>query len=143
MKRQFYRRASYDLAGEEGDLVNLTPLLDVLFVVLILFILIAPLVEIDRIELASTPLKKEELSPLNDLHPLKIFVKEDDSIWIKQNKVSLDQLAQILEALHKTSPGDIPQLYHDKQAHFGRYQEIRNLVEKSGFKELDVILKTE
>ena len=46
------RHFSYQEISSEENLVNLTPLIDVVFVVLILFILIAPMVEADRVQLS-------------------------------------------------------------------------------------------
>ena len=51
------RRGRLSLAREEGSEelhINLTPLIDVVFVLLIMFIVIAPLLELDRIQLASS-----------------------------------------------------------------------------------------
>ena len=42
------KRRLYPMASEE-PVVNLTPLIDVVFVILIMFILVAPLLEADRL----------------------------------------------------------------------------------------------
>lgn len=55
-------KRSLSLLNSENDddaNVNLTPLIDVVFVVLIMFILVAPLVEIDRIQLAHATSEKK------------------------------------------------------------------------------------
>ena len=41
------------MSDDEEPLINLTPLIDVVFVVLIMFIVIAPMLEVERVELAS------------------------------------------------------------------------------------------
>ncbi len=51
------RRLS-SLSHSEEASINLTPLIDVVFVVLIIFILIAPMLELDRIQLASFRAKR-------------------------------------------------------------------------------------
>jgi biopolymer transport protein ExbD len=50
------KRVSSLFSNAESDepLINLTPLIDVVFVVLIIFILIAPMLEIDRVKLATS-----------------------------------------------------------------------------------------
>ncbi len=34
-----------------------------------------------------------------------------------------------------------PQLYHNRNAHFGTYQSVKNATEMAGFTQLDIILK--
>ncbi len=137
------RRRISTINDEEGDLVNLTPLLDVLFLILIFFILIAPLLDFDRIDLAVSSDNKQELSPLNDNASIKIYVQQDNSIWLGTHSVSLTDLSIALEDMHKRSPQTTPQLYPDRNASFGTYQKIKNLVESIGFEQLDVVLKNE
>lgn len=139
MKR---RSRSFD-TQEEGDLVNLTPLLDVLFLILVFFILIAPLLDFDRLELAASSENKQELSPLSDTSHIKIYVQKDNSIWLGHNQISLTDLSIALETFYHKHPQDIPQLYQDRDASFGTYQKIKNLVESIGFEQLDVVLKNE
>src|ERR1700687_3895301 len=97
--------------------INLTPLIDVVFVVLIMFIIVAPLLEIDRIELASS-LKKEEKKSVQtqDNHPLTIHVRVDNSIWLNSKKVEESRLPSILRECHQRNPRQIPQVFHDRKA---------------------------
>lgn len=121
--------------------INLTPLIDVVFVVLVMFILIAPMLEIDKVELAKAA-AHENKSPAiaQENSPIVIHVHEDDSVWLNQKRIGFDQLPSLLKKLKSQNPKAIPQLYHDKKAHFGTYQTIKNAVETSGFEELDLIL---
>ena len=67
-------KRSLSLLNSESDddaNVNLTPLIDVVFVVLIMFILVAPLVEIDRIQLAhATSEKKADMTSFQENNEL-------------------------------------------------------------------------
>ncbi|MBP9841602.1 MAG: biopolymer transporter ExbD [Simkaniaceae bacterium] len=135
----------YRLPFEEPELdeggLNLTPLIDVVFVVLIMFIIIAPLVEIDRISLASgKPIKKH--APINE-QPITIHVKGDNTIYINHRLVALSELSSVLAKLHETYPHQTPQIYHDKNATFGTYQTVKNTLELTGFEQMDVILKND
>ena len=131
-----------DREGDE-ELINLTPLLDVLFLILVFFILIAPLLDFDRIDLAPSSENKQELSPLNENSSIKIYVQKDNSIWLGTHAVSMNDLTIALHQYYQSKPKDIPQLYPDQNASFGTYQKIKNLVETIGFEQLDVVLKTE
>ncbi len=122
----------------DEPLINLTPLIDVVFVVLITFMLIAPVLDIDSVDLATSSGKeKKELQT----GPISISVHADNSIWYQGAKVSLSQLDNLLRQEKKRHPGAVPQLIHDRQAQFGTYQSVKNTLEGIGFDQMDVILK--
>lgn len=134
----------YNLEDHDaGGIINLTPLLDVLFVVLILFILIAPLLNLDRITLSPGSLKAAEFTSLNNARPIKIYVQSDNSIFLGKHLVSLQELSGALDELYKMYPYEVPELYQDRYAFFGTYNQIKNVVERAGFEHLDVVLKNE
>lgn len=118
--------------------INLTPLIDVVFVILIMFIVVAPLLEADRVELASGASLEAGVEKQSRV---MIHVLADDSVTLNHRPVTLSQLATILEKAYLRFPDEKPQLYQDKKATFGTYQDVKNLLAKAGFKELDVILK--
>ena len=127
-------------SGEEEPSLNLTPLIDVVFVVLILFILIAPMLEVDKVVLASAAVKEHKEAP-PEAGPLTLHVHADNSIWIRSKKIPFEQLLPLLKQEKQQRPAQVPQLFHDKQATFGTYQVIKNSMEMAGFEELDVILQ--
>ncbi|MGE5196087.1 MAG: ExbD/TolR family protein [Anaerolineae bacterium] len=139
MKR---RSLFYTKEETEESVVNLTPLIDVVFVVLIMFILVAPLLELDRIKLAMAPIKEEKtIASLQESSPILIRVLEDNTVWLNGVKVSEKKLREHLLEARKKYPGRIPELFHDKRAQFGTYQTVKNALESAGFEELDVILQ--
>jgi biopolymer transport protein ExbD len=138
------RKRSLILQDDESqELINLTPLLDVLFLILVFFILIAPLLDFDRIELAPSSQNKEELQNTRDSETIKIYLDKTGSIYLGTNLIQFSDLCIALDQYYKQNPKNIPQLYPDKNASFGSYQKIKNLVESIGFDQLDVVLKTE
>lgn len=140
MRRRGYHHQSADV---EESLINLTPLIDVVFVVLIMFILIAPLLDIDRIALAdSNPEKaRQETIQPQDKNAIKITVDAEDKVRLNGRLLETDQLKKALIALKREHPNEIPKLFQDRNGHFGTYQTVKNAVEASGFEEIDVILK--
>jgi biopolymer transport protein ExbD len=124
--------------------INLTPLIDVCFVILIMFIVVAPLLEMERVELAyGPPLDQKSVVAAQEKSPLVIYVYADDSVVINKQSVTFAQLKHILAATKQKSPQAKPQLFHDRNAKFGTYQAIKNAIEGAGFTEMDVILKPE
>lgn len=135
------RRRLSQLEPFEEPTVNLTPLIDVVFVMLIMFIVVAPLLELDRIELASASAKTEGVISVSDPSQVSIYVRKDNTIWLGEERVAVDQLLYRLQQSKLQYPEARPQLFHDKEAFFGTYQAVKNAVEMAGYKELDIILK--
>jgi len=136
MRRQALRKT---LSWEEPP-INMTPLIDVVFVILIVFIVIAPLLDVDRIELADGRGEQRDISQHQDQNPITVHVYADNSIKFNDQKVLLPQLKGLLSTARKSYPGVRPQLYHDKKATFGTYQSVKNAVELAGFDEMDLVL---
>lgn len=125
----------------EEPAVNLTPLIDVVFVILIGFIIIAPLLELDKVELASGPKTGKAFGTSVHEGPIAIHVRGDNTILYKNQPVSLSSLQERLKTDKKNYPKATPQLFHDKKGYFGTYQEVKNSLEEAGFDSVDVILK--
>lgn len=126
----------------EEPTVNLTPLIDVVFVILIMFIVIAPLLELDRIELADAPMAYlSASSSVQEASPISIHVREDNSIWFNNEMTSVKYLVPLLQQAKAKYPGVTPQIFHDKKAQFGTYQSVKNAAEEAGFSKIDIILK--
>jgi biopolymer transport protein ExbD len=130
-----------DLEIEEAS-INLTPLIDIVMVVLIIFIIIAPMLELDRVNLAQASTGPEKIIALTpEKGEIGIHVHADNTIWLNGKKVAISELTSLLKEIHKKQPQRTPQLFHDKNAFFGTYQSVKNAVEMAGFEQIDVILK--
>lgn len=121
--------------------INITPLIDVVFVVLIAFIMVAPLLDRDQVELATganlpshTPLSMKEASPI------QIHVRADNTVLISGTVTPIEDLSHKLSTMRQQYPQARPQVFHDKKAHFGTYQALKNSLERAGFDEMDIVL---
>lgn len=128
----------------EEPLINLTPLIDVVFVILIMFIVVAPLLELDRVELAKGHHQTNENSiAVQEKSAIAIYVRQDNSVLFNKKEVTVSELTQLLQHAKEKYPKEKPQLFHDKKAFFGTYQSVKNAVEEAGFSQMDVILQPE
>lgn len=136
MARRF-KQISSSRINEEA-VVNLMPLIDVIFVVLVMFIIIAPMLNVDQVDLAegTTTFQASELK-----NNFSVHVKADNSIWVNQQKVTLTDLQTLLLRAYQENPEASFQVFHDRNATFGTYQEIRNIGQKVGFEHMNIILK--
>lgn len=124
----------------EEPLINLTPLIDVVFVVLIAFMIIAPLLDVDKIQLAIGSDQAKRSDGIKTA--LIITVRQDNTIWVEGQVIALSDLKNLLSQTRKKNPRAIPKLIHDKRAQFGTYQEIKNMLEACGFEEMDLVVQS-
>ena len=73
--------------------------------------------------------------------PISIHVFPDNSIRLNGELVLIEQLPMALKDAKNKFPGVRPQVFHDKRAHFGTYQSIKNAAESVGYQQLDIVLK--
>ena len=134
------RRPLPSLEEELPDepLVNLTPLIDVVFVVLISFMLIAPVLDVDSVLLAPGGSSGHKNSPS---HPLAISIHADDTIWLQGKQIGLHDLEQFLILEKNRRPLETPQVIPDARSHFETYQRVKNALEASGFEQMDILLR--
>jgi biopolymer transport protein ExbD len=138
MRKRHLQLPEEDLPDE--PLVNLTPLIDVVFVVLISFMLIAPLLDIDSIALApSGPASKKESPAANS--PLAISIRMDNSVWFQGQKMNLETLEKHLLLEKKRRPTETPQVIPDARSHFETYAQVKNVLEACGFEQMDIVLR--
>lgn len=136
------RRLSRQHRHHEEPTVNLTPLIDVVFVILIMFIVLAPLLELEHIDLAAAPSNGSgKAVSVQEASPLSLHVQRDNSVLLNRTPIALKELPSQLKEAKKRYPGLRLQLFHDQGAFFGTYQSVKNAAEEAGFEELDLILK--
>jgi biopolymer transport protein ExbD len=129
------------LQAPQEPMINITPLIDVVFVILIAFIVIAPLLDLDRINLAkASEIPAQNSEHFQDASAIQIHVYADNTLSLNEQKISLEDIQQKLYELRKLHPDIRPQLFHDKKAYFGTYQSVKNSLEAAGFQEMDVVL---
>jgi len=139
MRKRHLAAIEEDLPDE--PLVNLTPLIDVVFVILISFMLIAPILDIDSVVLApSGPASKKESSALHNAS-LAISIRADNSIWFQGQRVSLENLEKRLLLEKKRRPTETPQMIPDARSHFATYCQVKNILEACGFEQMDIVLR--
>jgi len=109
MRRSFISEA----ANEEEGAIDLTPMLDVVFIMLIFFIVTATFikesgVEVNRPE-ASTANEKDNTTVL-------IAISADNSIWIDKRRVDVRSVKANIERLHAENPEGGVVIQGDKNA---------------------------
>lgn len=128
--------ASYEEAN-----MNLTPLIDVIFVILVMFMIVAPMLNLNQIELSYGKADSSLPSLHADKSPIQIHVKNDNSILVNNQRIESNELLDTLKNLKSHFPEAKPLVFHDRKAFFGTYQQLKGSLEESGFDEMQIVLK--
>jgi biopolymer transport protein ExbD len=129
---------SFDEGGGYKPLaeINVTPLVDVMLVLLIIFMITAPLM------LSNVPLELPKLSAENverPEEPLVVSVNKDGDLFLKDEKLSADALAARLKDLSATRGGDVIFVRGDKGVEYGTVMELLGKVGEAGFAKISLI----
>ena len=110
--------------------INVTPFIDVMLVLLIIFMVAAPLATVDI--QVNLPAATAEPQPRPD-KPLYITLRSDLSVSVGNEPILRDQLGAALEAKTKGDKDTRIFLRADKGVPYGEVIEIMNLLRGSGF----------
>ena len=118
--------------------INVTPFVDVMLVLLIIFMVTAPLltsgIKINLPE-SSSVLKNEKKDPVT------VSINSKGEIFIQKKKFSKDQLIQKLSLLKKNNKNLKIYIKGDKKLDYGKVMELMNLINSSGFKKVALVTK--
>jgi len=118
--------------------INVTPFVDVMLVLLIIFMVTAPLltagIKINLPESASV-LKNEK----ND--PVTVSMNSKGEIYIQKKKISPDDLIKRLIALKGQNKDLKIYIKGDKNLNYGKIMDLMSFINKSGFKKVALVTK--
>lgn len=120
------RRGRYRPLAE----INVTPLVDVMLVLLIVFMVTAPLMTSG----VSVDLPKTSAQPINnDAEPLTVSIKADGTIYLQDQSVELPDLVGKLQAIAQNNPERRIFVRGDKDLAYGRIMEVMGTITQGGF----------
>jgi len=96
--RRFSQKHGFSTLSE----INVTPLLDLAFVLLIIFIITTPLM--DKSIGLVLPSSKASSDAVNPANVQTVAISKDDQVALNNQPVSLDQLASLLSAKNSSVP---------------------------------------
>jgi biopolymer transport protein TolR len=112
--------------------MNVTPLVDVVLVLLIIFMVVAPRMDQDvQVELPGIYNPDPDLE--SQLEPLKLSMSADGGFYVDQTKYGLEEAIEVLSAEHAVEPHRRLILRADKGLTYGKVREVLAKTQQVGF----------
>ncbi len=126
------RRSSYKPLSE----INVTPFVDVMLVLLIVFMITAPLLTVGvPVELPKT--KARSIAEAEE--PLVITVNAEGVVFIQDTEVEIENLVPRLKAITENKADTRIYLRGDRNVDYGRVMEVMGTVNMAGFTRVAMI----
>ncbi len=126
--------------GGEMSEINVTPLVDVMLVLLVVFIVTAPLLtQVVKVKLPKT----EQTEPTPDKHIAILAVTATGEAMLDDKAIPLVNLEAELKALQERDPDIIVQLQADRAAVFESVAKVMASAQRSGVGKLSFVTVVE
>lgn len=120
--------------------INVTPFVDVMLVLLVVFMITAPLLS------AGVPvdLPKADAKPIadQDSKPLEITLTREGKIYIGETEVKRDRLVNLLSAMTNNDPERRIFLRGDLKLSYGNVMDILGILNGAGFRKVALITES-
>ncbi|MBN8827166.1 MAG: protein TolR [Sphingobacteriia bacterium] len=122
--------------GELVSNINVTPFVDVMLVLLIIFMVTSPMlvsgVNVDLPETGESPI-------VGDDEPLSVTVDKEGSVYIQDSRVPFDELTTKLLAITKEKKDARIFVRGDKTVDYGRVMETVSAINNAGFTKVALV----
>ncbi len=116
--------------------INVTPFVDVMLVLLVVFMITAPLltvgVPIDLPESTVPEIRGQD-------EPLAVSIDGDGKIFLQDTEIAIDELAPRLGAIIQRKPETRIFVRGDKTIDYGRVMEVMGVLAEAGFSNIALI----
>jgi biopolymer transport protein TolR len=135
-RRGSRRRSSFSAMSE----INVTPLVDVMLVLLIVFMVAAPLMTVGvPVDLPDTRAK-----PLQgDSEPINVSIDKDHKIFLQETEIDPETLVAKLQAISKNGYEERIFVRADTSVDYGSVMKIMGSLNAAGFKKIGLVTGSE
>ena len=113
--------------------INVTPLVDVMLVLLIVFIVTAPLLmQAVQVKLPTTA----KLDPPKDARTVQLSINAEGTVYVDQRATHFDSLEGELKKLLAQNPALSVQIHADESVRYGRVAQVMAAAQRAGISKL-------
>ncbi|HWL03748.1 MAG TPA: protein TolR [Xanthobacteraceae bacterium] len=123
--------------------INVTPMVDVMLVLLIIFMVSAPLLTVGvPIDLPQSQAKSLDQQ---DQEPLALSVQADGKIFLQNTEVAMEELVPKLTAIAEARGGKDERIFvrGDQKANYGAMMQVMGRLSGAGFKRVALVTEVE
>ena len=136
MNNQKSGRALRGRRGRPMSEINVTPFVDVMLVLLIVFMVTAPLLTVGvPVDLPQTRAK----SLGEDREPLAVSIDKGGTIFLQNTQVGIDELVPKLMAISNNGYNQRIFVRGDKTVDYGKVMEVMGLLNAAGFTRIGLV----
>jgi biopolymer transport protein TolR len=116
--------------------INVTPMVDVMLVLLVIFMVAAPLLTVG----VPVDLPQSKAPAITEpKEPLVITVNAEGKLFLQNSEVADDELVPRLQAITKSNPDADIYVRGDRAINYGRVMEVMGMVSAAGFAKVSLI----
>lgn len=116
--------------------INVTPMVDVMLVLLIIFMVAAPMLTVGvPIDLPETQAKAMN----SDTQPITVSIDQAGKVFIQETEIPIDEVVPKLEAIAKTGYEERIYVRGDKVADYGTVMKVMARISSAGYKNLGLV----
>lgn len=120
--------------------INVTPMVDVMLVLLIIFMVAAPLLTVGvPIDLPETRAKALQ----DDVEPITISVSRDGKIFLQETEIEADEIVPKLEAIAQNGYDERIYVRGDRDADYGTVMRLMGRISSAGFRRIGLVTTEE
>jgi biopolymer transport protein TolR len=132
------RRGSRRGGGRGGPIseINVTPLVDVMLVLLIIFMVAAPMMT------SGVPidLPQTQAGALNaQTQPITISIKADGQVFLQETQINVTEIADKLKAIATTGYNERIFVRGDGKAPYGVIADVMSRIQEAGYKNIGLV----
>ncbi|RMB02681.1 ExbD/TolR family protein [Eilatimonas milleporae] len=120
---------------EDEAEINMTPMLDIVFIMLIFFIVTAVFVKEAGIQVEKPD---AEMARIQKQVSILIAVRPNDEIWINRQKVELNAVRTSVEKLHAENPKGSVAIQADERSKAGLVLKVYDAVRDAGVERIAI-----
>ena len=116
--------------------INVTPFVDVMLVLLIIFMVSAPLLTVGvPIDLPETQARPME----GDTEPITVSIDPDGKVFLQEAEVTPDQLVTTLQAIAKNGLDERIFVRGDRDADYGTIMRVMGRLNSAGYRRIGLV----